>query len=56
MHVLAHQSDWLAMVLVSIPLSCFVVILVVANRRAERDGRVDMTPPEKFELFDRHVD
>ncbi len=52
-HLLAHQSDWLAMVLVSIPLSGFIALLVLANRRADRDGRVDMTHPEKFELYKR---
>lgn len=45
--VLAHQSDWLAMVLVCIPLGAFAAILAVANRRADRDGFVDMTPPQR---------
>lgn len=43
----AHQSDWLAMVLVCIPLGAFAGILAVANRRADRDGTVDMRPPER---------
>lgn len=43
--LLAHQSDWLAMVLVAIPLALFALILGIANRRADRDGAVDMTPP-----------
>lgn len=38
--VLAHQSDWLSVVLVLIPLACFALILSLANRRAERDGPV----------------
>lgn len=38
--VLAHQSDWLSAVLVLIPLTCFALILAMANRRAERDGPV----------------
>jgi len=45
--VLAHQSDWLSMVLVCIPLGAFAAILAVANHRADRDGRVDMTPPAR---------
>lgn len=44
--LLAHQSDWVAMVLVCIPLGAFAATLAVANRRADRDGAVDMTPPE----------
>lgn len=47
MLVLAHQSDALAMVLVCIPLIVFAAILGLANHRAERDGPVDLTPPEK---------
>ena len=46
MVLLAHQSDWLSMVLVCIPLACFAALLALANRRADRDGKVDMTPPE----------
>lgn len=45
LHLLAHQSDWLAMVLVCIPLGLFAAMLGVANRRATHDGPVDMTPP-----------
>jgi hypothetical protein len=47
MLVLAHQSDWLSMVLVCIPLGAFAAILALANHRADRDGRVDMTPPPR---------
>lgn len=47
MQLLAHQSDWLSMVLVCIPLGLFAAALGVANRRADRDGAVDMTPPPK---------
>lgn len=54
--VFAHQSDWLAMVLVSIPLGGFIAILAVANHRADRDGRVDMTPPEKVDFYRRDLD
>jgi hypothetical protein len=43
--VLAHQSDWLSMVLVLIPLSVFAWVLAVANHRAERDGPVALEPP-----------
>ena len=43
--LLAHQSDWVAMALVFIPLGAFAAILAVADKRADRDGRVDMTPP-----------
>jgi hypothetical protein len=45
--LLAHQSDWLSMVLVCIPLGAFVAILGLANHRADRDGLVDMTPPPR---------
>ncbi len=47
MVLLAHQSDWLSMVLVCIPLGAFAAILALANHRADRDGRVDMTPPPR---------
>lgn len=43
--LLAHQSDWFSMVLVCIPLGLFAAALGVADRRADRDGAVDMTPP-----------
>ena len=49
MVVLAHQSDWLAMVLVLIPLGCFCWILAIANRRATRDGPVELGPPDAAE-------
>lgn len=49
--VLAHQSDWLAMVLVCIPLGAFIALLALANHRADRDGTVDMTPPEPVHPF-----
>jgi hypothetical protein len=45
--LLAHQSDWLAMVLVCIPLGAFAAILALANHRADRDGRVDLSPPPR---------
>ncbi len=38
--VLAHQSDWLSLTLVLIPLGFFVWILAVARHRVERDGPV----------------
>lgn len=44
--VLAHQSDWLSMVLVLIPLALFSMVLVVAKRRAERDGPVTLGAPD----------
>lgn len=43
--ILAHQSDWLSMVLVLIPLSVFAWVLAVANHRAERNGPVALEPP-----------
>lgn len=47
--VLAHQSDWLAMILVLIPLGTFCWILAVANRRATRDGPVELGSPDADE-------
>ena len=43
--ILAHQSDWLSMALVLIPLSAFAWILAIANHRADRDGPVALEPP-----------
>lgn len=40
--VMAHQSDWLSMVLVLIPLTGFALILGLAKHRAERDGPVTL--------------
>lgn len=37
---MAHQSDWLSMVLVLIPLTLFALILGLAKHRAERDGPI----------------
>ncbi|HET8929096.1 MAG TPA: hypothetical protein VFN21_00420 [Acidimicrobiales bacterium] len=45
--LLAHQSDWLSMVLVCIPLGAFAAVLALANHRADRDGTVDMSPPPR---------
>lgn len=49
--LLAHQSDWLSMVLVLIPLGVFAWILAIANHRADRDGPVALEPPP-----DHHVE
>lgn len=38
--VLAHQSDWFSVTLVSLPMLGFVAILAVAKRRVDRDGPV----------------
>lgn len=50
--LLAHQSDWFSMVLVCIPLGAFAAVLALANRRADRDGEVDMTPPPRRSRYD----
>ncbi len=54
MSILAHQSDWLSMVLVVIPLGAFALILAVANRRAERFGPVELLPPDPAEAEREH--
>lgn len=42
--ILAHQSDWMSLVLVLIPLGLFAWVLAIANRRAGRDGPVHLGP------------
>ena len=37
--VLAHQGGWDEVLFVAIPLAIFVVLLRVAKRRAEAEGR-----------------
>jgi len=41
--VLAHQGGWDEMLFVAIPIVLFVLLLRLANRRADRQGS---TPPE----------
>ena len=48
--ILAHQSDWLSMVLVLIPLSVFAWVLAIANHRADRDGPVALSPPPEHQV------
>lgn len=50
--ILAHQSDWLSMVLVFIPLSVFAWMLAIANHRAERDEPVALEPPPAHRIKD----